>query len=211
MSHTLRFTFKFILALLGAFLWANCSTAYAAESTPPYQVYLPVITRQADMALTQFAVKVANGDDTAVRGLYVAPTMAFPVEQQPADNPMYVTDKPDTATQYQLAELFDVVGLLAHNTLAGAHFSHLATGQVLYLIYGDGSIHAFRVIEIKRYRTSDGNTFTDVEMGGGPVYQSGMFMQVYTHPGTLVLQTCLEFPGDAFLGRLFIIAEPIVN
>ncbi len=212
------------LALLGALL-ISVHPASAAEPTNPtttYQVYLPVVSSgavpsspQAAPALPSFesfVAQVSNGQAGAVRGVYVPGVLAHVVEQQPSGNANHITFQNDAVSQYQVAAAYDVVGLLAHNYLAGADFFDLAVGQEVRVVFGDGTHTAYRVDAIRRYEALDPHNpysdFRDLETDA-VVNSLDVFMQVYTGPHHVTFQTCIARNGNAFWGRLFVTATPI--
>ena len=84
------------------------------------------------------------GDSRPAR-VYVPGILANGVVQQPAGDPAFISSKRDLLTQFQQASQLGSTGVLAHNFLAGAQFSEIKPGQVIYLIYGDGRTAVFVV------------------------------------------------------------------
>lgn len=138
---------------------------------------------------------------------------SFTISPQPAGNLAFVSSEPGVVTDFSLARTYGTIGLLAHNTLAGAAFSHLKTGQSLQLIAQDGSIATYRIIAIEKYRaltpSSPRSDFSPLDSPGDRMTAAELFNHIYaTEGGTrLVLQTCLEANGNPSWGRLFIIAK----
>jgi len=138
---------------------------------------------------------------------------SFTISPQPAGNPAFVSSEPGVVTDFSLARTYGTIGLLAHNTLAGASFSRLKTGQSLQLIAQDGSVTAYRIISIEKYRaltpSSPKSDFSPLDSPGNRMTATELFNHIYaTGKGKrLVLQTCLEANGNPSWGRLFIIAE----
>jgi hypothetical protein len=162
--------------------------------------------------LDSFADALTNGDAHALRGVYVPGILANAVVQQPAGDPGFVSLDGELLTQFQRASQLGSTGVLAHNLLAGAPFSELQPGQVIYLVYGDGRTSAFVVRESLRYQAlqslSVNSTFVDLA-DGRQLGASELFVSVYGRRGALVLQTCIEAEGVSSWGRLFVVASPI--
>jgi hypothetical protein len=165
----------------------------------------------------RWAMVFANQLPTAAAdlpvGLYVAPEAAFPVVQQPAHNPAYVSPADGELTHFGLAAGHGSTGLLAHNTAAGAYFDELTLDQTLYLVHGNHTIQAYRITEIRRLRavqpSSPYSDFLDLDQPGVRLTATDLFYQIYAVDNRLVLQTCLEADGNPNWGRLFLIAEPV--
>ncbi|GAP06241.1 MAG TPA: sortase [Anaerolinea thermolimosa] len=138
---------------------------------------------------------------------------SFTISPQPAGDPAFVSSEPGVVTDFSLARTYGTIGLLAHNTLAGAAFSQLKTGQSLQLITQDGSITLYRITAIEKYRaltpSSPKSDFSPLDSPGRRMTATELFNHIYaTGDGKrLVLQTCLEANGNPSWGRLFIIAE----
>jgi hypothetical protein len=215
------------LPKLGAFLFSLCLLAalivpaQAATTTEakPNQVFLPLIasggvTAPAPQpsAFEALVASVTNGQADVVTGAYVADVLALAVTQQPVNDPAYVSSAPDVATQFQMAEIFGVTGLLAHNSAAGANFFGLAVGQEAQIIYGDGTVQRYHISRIERFQALDPDNpstdFVDLQTGA-TLSAADVFNQVYTDAGNLVFQTCIANNGNASWGRLFVVAEPV--
>ena len=164
-------------------------------------------------ALDQFRLTLENGQPKLLVGIYVPGVMALSVSQQPAGQPGYVSSTPDTVTQFNLAAGFNTLGLLAHNSLAGKDFSKLAEQQEVILIYGDGSLKYYSVIETNRYQAlnpySPFSDFLNLDRPGKKLSATQLFKRIYGPGNRLVFQTCIEANGNPSWGRLFITAVPI--
>jgi hypothetical protein len=196
---------RYFLALT-AFLAAAFAQPVAvvrAWSAPTNDRLLPT--------LDTFADALANGQAHDLRGVYVPGIMANAVIQQPAGDSGFVSSDRDLLTQFQQASQLGSTGVLAHNFLAGAQFSEIQPGQLIYLVYGDGRTSAFVVRDALRYRalqpTSAYGAFVDLA-DGRQVGASELFVSVYGRRGALILQTCIEAEGASTWGRLFVVAEP---
>jgi hypothetical protein len=162
--------------------------------------------------LDDFTHQVNDGQKAVVKELFVQNLMALKVLQQPKDDPGYVAQQDNTATQYYRASLSGTIGLLAHNYLAGKKFFDLSLGQVLSVVYGDGSTEQYRVTEI-----NDFERLTHEDMYSDFIDQSNMkrmnvaevFARYYQRKHVLTLQTCIDRDGDADWGVRFIVANPI--
>lgn len=191
---------KVLLAVLigVAILLSNLTPALAASTAP-------VAT------LNEFVAALPAGSANQVTGVYASGVFALPVVQQPAGDAGFVSSQPEVLTQFALASSYGTTGMLAHNTLAGAHFSNLEAGQFLTVVYGDGRTAFFQITAVERYQalqpTSPYSDFVDTATQS-KLSATDLFYHIYNGDGQLVLQTCIEAEGNASWGRLFIIAEP---
>ncbi len=183
----------------------------AVVTEPPAMATESARPQPISPALQSWIDQVKDGEAGAVRGLFVEGLMALRVVQQPDHFWQYVSEDPETATQFQSAA-GNVTGLLAHNYLAGSLFYNLTLGQQIVVIYGDGNIARYQVSEIRRYQKLDEDNyyspFIDQE-NGEEVSSTDVFNSVYSGEKHLALQTCLEKDGDWSWGLLFIIANPV--
>jgi hypothetical protein len=165
--------------------------------------------------LQDFVQSVENGQRGQVVGIYVPGVLALPVIQQPANNAGFVSRQPNTATQFDLAEDYGTVGILAHNDLAGAQFTGILPDEYAIVVYGDGRLDYYLISEIQKYQAlSPTSTFSDfVNLNGSNerLSASDLFTRIYGPGERLVFQTCIEAQGDASWGRMFIIAEPATS
>lgn len=194
-------TLAIALSLMGSF-FAQPGTAGAQAASAGEN---PV----ADFAT--FAQSIRNGQAASLRGVYAPDVMAYPIVQQPAGDPAYVTPVANTVTQFALAGSHGTVGLLAHNYLAGSAFPKLAPGQEIRLVYGDGHFERYTVSGTRRFQALDPQNpqgdFIDLH-SGQVLPASALFESLYASSGRLVLQTCIAVDGELSWGRLFVIAEP---
>ena len=164
-------------------------------------------------SLSEFVYQVVNGRAGQIVGLYAENILSFPVQQQPANNPAYVTTQRNLVTQFGMATQYGSTGLMAHNTLAGLLFYYLTEGQRVTLVFGDGSLQHFTVDEVRHLQALSPNStysnFVDLDHGGPVLSAEQLFYQIYAVEGRLVLQTCLFNHGNPSWGRLFIIATPL--
>lgn len=163
--------------------------------------------------LTDFMSSLDYGDPDQIAGVYVPGTFALPIVQQPAANPGFVSSSPNSVTQFGLASEYGSLGFLAHNTLSGALFFDLSSGQTIFLIYGDGSISSFLVAENLSYQALTPNSpysrFKDLDQQNEDLSSTDLFNRVYAEEGQVVFQTCIAANGDVNWGRYFVIAVPL--
>lgn len=163
-------------------------------------------------SLQTFIDSVTNGDPNTVVGVYIPQTIALPVAQQPAGNAGFVTRQPELTTQFQLAEQYGTIGILAHNDLAGAQFSNIQMGHYAVVIYGDGREEYFLIEEIEKYQalspTSTYSDFRNLE-NNEKMTASQLFSHIYGPGDRLVFQTCMDAEGNPSWGRMFIIGKPV--
>ena len=162
---------------------------------------------------SDFSQMVQNDEAAVLRGVYVSSVLALPVVQQPNSNPGYVSSRNGLVTQFSMAAQYGNIGLLAHNNLSGRSFSHLAVGQEVRLIYGNGSVEYFVITEILQYQalqpTSMLSEFRDLTTDE-TITANQLFEHIYTGNRHVTFQTCIEANGNLSWGRLFIVAEPKV-
>jgi len=164
--------------------------------------------------LASFIQTVQDGNAAALRGVYVPNVMAFAIEQQPSGYAGYVSSADGVVTQFGIASEVGNVGLLAHNTHAGASFSNIQQGNLIVLVHGDGQAETFRVQSIQQYQALDPynpySQFKDLETQTTLTAEE-LFNKVYRGDYHLTLQTCIENNGNESWGRLFIVAVPVDN
>lgn len=167
-------------------------------------------------SLFDFISAVNQHPQGTLAGVYVPGLFADPIVQQPANNAGYVSTQPEAITQFRMASKYNSIGLLAHNTAAGALFQNFSINQVVYLVKSTGEISAYRITEIQRYQALSPNSpysnFIDLDRQGLTISAQTLFMNTYGRGGgTLVFQTCIAADGQPSWGRLFIIATPMEN
>jgi hypothetical protein len=163
--------------------------------------------------LKSFIESVSNGYSGQVTGIYAEDLLAFPVVRQPDGNAGYVSTGADDVTQFRMAADYGSKAFLAHNYLAGATFFELSQGQVITLVYGDGSTADFQIQTIRHFQalspTSPYSNFIDLDGSGEQFTATQLFYQVYNSDNPVVLQTCIANEGESSWGRLFVIAVPV--
>ena len=159
----------------------------------------------------RFFENVQNGQAGILRGVYVPGVLAIPIVQQPLGHPGFVSQNDNEITQFRMAAEVGNVGLLAHNFLSGTSFTGLAPGQEVRLIYGDGQVEYFTVVEVLQYQAlqpySPTSQFRDLE-NDVTITAEELFRKVYRGERHVTFQTCIEAEGNSSWGRLFIIAQP---
>ncbi len=180
------------------------------------KIYLPIITQTTGAAsgfpsLDEFSDRVDGPSTDTVTGVYVPDVLALPVDQQPEDNPNFVSGAVEAVTQFRVAQNFGVTGLLAHNYLSGGLFYRLSPGQDVYIVHGDRTFERYRVAEVIQYQALDPYSPTSemVDLETGEEKSAAeVFTRVYTGAGKVTFQTCLSKDGVPAWGRYFVIAEP---
>ena len=209
-----KFVFRTLLGLVISFAIVLGMSQNAAAVLIPVTGYeLPAMKEEAAIpSLQDFMGALTTGDAGELVGVYVDETFAYPVVQQPAGSPAFVSATEDVVTQFSMAEQYGSTGLLAHNYLAGANFGQLKESQAVELVFGDGSIQNYRITEIRIFQaTSPYSPYSDFkDVDSQEVLSStDLFMQTYALEGVLIFQTCLEKDGIDSWGRIFVIAEPV--
>lgn len=208
---------RFFLTATTAFMLGVQSPAFALAAIPVTGTAWIEEKRPADTAvlsLQDFVNNVKNGDKTRITGLYSEDIFSLRVMQQPAGKPGFVSPVEGIATQFGMASKNNVTGMLAHNFSSGRLFFDLAIGDRVDVVYGDGNIREYRVDTIKRYQAlspkSASSEFVDLE-NGEKLSAINLFNRMYGGKHHLTLQTCIQQGDEDSWGRLFIIAEPIVD
>jgi hypothetical protein len=176
------------------------------------QNYPAGISNSSD--LTHFISSVENGNTQQLVGIYVPDLLALPVVQQPASNPAYVSTKTNTVTQFGMPSKYGTTAILAHNNLSGSLFYSLKTGDLVVLVYGDGSLKYEQIDHVRRFQAlspeSPFSNFIDLEKPERQLTSTDLFSQIYNGGNALVFQTCLAAHGNPSWGRIFITAKPYV-
>ena len=170
------------------------------------------IAAEQQASFNSFVASVSNGKANQVTGIYVKDVLAYSVVRQLSGNGSFVSEDANQVTQFALAAKYGSEAFLAHNYLAGASFFSLSEGQIITLVYGDGSSQQFRIQTIKRFQAispdSTQSTFVDLE-SGAKLSNSDLFHSMYNSDNSVVLQTCIAKDGLSTWGRLFVIAVQI--
>lgn len=170
------------------------------------------ISAQNTNSLSSFAASLQNGNGSEIVGIYAENVLAVEVGGQPSGNAGYVTSNSNEVTRFGLAFDYGSKGFLAHNTLAGANFANLSNGQIITLVYGDGSTQNYQVQSVRRFQALSPNStqsnFVDLDNGDN-LSASDLFYQIYNNDNPVVFQTCIANEGISTWGRLFVIAVPV--
>jgi len=111
-----------------------------------------------------------------------------------------------------MASSYLIVGLLAHNFLAGAQFFNLQLNQQIILVLGDGSLEYYKVSDIQTYQAlSPTNPYSNFISPDGQKTLSSeeVYKQVYEKGNQLVFQNCIQKGNDDSWGRLFGLADKV--
>lgn len=169
-------------------------------------------TEAGTQSLASFAASTQNGNSSQIVGIYVENLLALQVGGQPSGNAGYISSNANEVTRFGLASDHGSQGFLAHNYLAGAQFHSLIHGQIISVVYGDGSSQDYQVQTIRRFQALSPNStqsnFVDLDNGNG-LSASELFYQMYNSENPVVLQTCIANDGVSTWGRLFVIAVPV--
>jgi hypothetical protein len=164
------------------------------------------------MTLQDFTEAVKDGNADNIKGLYAADVFTLRVIQQPSGKPGFVSPIDGVATQFSMATSNHVTGMLAHNFASGRFFFDLAQGNIIDVVYGDGTVKEYKVSAIKRFQAlspkSASSDFIDLDTNE-KLSAGGLFSKMYTGKHHLTLQTCIQEGTEDSWGRLFIIAEPV--
>jgi len=160
----------------------------------------------------EFVNSVMDGEAGIIRGIFVEDEFGLYVTQQPANNPAFVSTEENIVTEFSMPKKYGTLGMLAHNFAAGENFFSLELNDIVQVVYGDGEIEQYEIVEILQYQAlspdSPRSNFLDLETGK-KLTATQLFKRVYTGSHHLTLQTCIEQGSEDSWGRLFLIAEPI--
>jgi hypothetical protein len=158
-----------------------------------------------------FVASVSTGNANQITGVFVEGVLAYNATSQNG-NASYVNENQNEVTQFALAAEYGTQAFLAHNYLAGGAFFNLTEGQIVTLVYGDGSSADFRIQTTRRFQAlspdSTQSSFVDLE-SGETLSNSELFHTVYNSDNSVVLQTCIAQDNVSTWGRLFVIAVPL--
>jgi hypothetical protein len=162
--------------------------------------------------LLALATEVYNGDSNTVRGVYIENVIALPVIQQPAGEVGFVSDNSGEITEFQSARKNNVIGLLAHNYLSGSLFYQISPGDIVFVIFGNGTIRRYQVEGHYYFERLDRSNLRShfVDLSNGATLTSDMvFDRFYKGNHQLTFQTCLARNGISNWGLQFTHALPI--
>jgi hypothetical protein len=212
----------FLLLVIVMFIPRSLRPQASSSEILPSTSILPPVVSEVNAApsvsiqpvfpgLGEFATTVLNGNPEDVVGIFVEDLFALQVIQQPKDQPAFVSSDDNLITQFSMPKKYGVVGLLAHNYLSGKLFFDLITGDEVIVIYGDGHSDFYRVTGSERYQAlnplSPYSDFVNTSTPGtARLSSAALFSQIYTHPDSLIFQTCIDANGDSSWGRYFVTA-----
>jgi hypothetical protein len=172
----------------------------------------PQFQASKTIPVNDFVQTLVDGNADTIRGLYVDNKFAFPVVQQPSGNAGFVSTTEDVLTDFAMPRKYGVTGMLAHNYLAGNEFFALEIGDLIQVVYGDGSIQMYQISDIQSYQAlspnSGNSNFIDLATSE-KLTATQLFKRVYMGEHHLTLQTCIQQGSEDSWGRLFIIANPV--
>ena len=211
-QNSVFYAFLILVVSLTMSLGAPQSATAVLVPVTGYEV--PTREENTLPSFQDFITDLSTGDAGELVGVYVNKAFAYPVVQQPAGNPAFVSNEADVLTEFSLAEQYGSTGLLAHNDLAGESFDRLEKAQQVTLVFGDGSVQDYTVTEVRVFQAlspySPYSNFKDLE-SQQVLSSTDLFLQTYAVEDVLVFQTCLEKDGINSWGRVFVIAQPLNN
>ncbi len=159
----------------------------------------------------QFVQSVVNGEGDQRVGVFVEDLFSFPIIQQPANEPAWISSNFGEVTEFRIVrQQTGNEGLLAHNYLAGSQFFSLKPGDIAEIVLGDGSVIEFEIVAVEDYQALTPNSptsdFLDLATGQ-KLSASDLFYRVYGGNLTLTFQTCINRNNLSTWGRTFIIGE----
>jgi hypothetical protein len=164
-------------------------------------------------AFDRFVQSVANGNSNDRVGVFVEDQFQYPIVQQPANNPAFVTSNQGEVTEFRIVrQQTGNEGLIAHNYLAGGSFFNLQVGDVAQVVLGDGSVIEFEIFAIHDFQALSPNSPTSDFLNldtGEKLSASELFYMVYGGELTLTFQTCINRNNVSTWGRTFVIGEEI--
>jgi len=163
--------------------------------------------------LEDFVKSVYTGDPNQITGVYVPDTYAMKIVQQPHGDPTFISSDPQEITQFGKAMDYGSIGLLAHNTLAGAQFMEMSMNQVFAIVYGNGDVAYYQIHELQQFRAiQPDDPYSDfINIGNsteGIIESEDVYKRIYGPGNRVVFQTCIEAENNPNWGRAFIIAAP---
>lgn len=162
--------------------------------------------------LQDFIARVRDGASELVRGVFVEGVLAAPVVQQPEKNVAFVSEEKGVITQFRSASDEGVIGLLAHNYLAGRSFYELEIGKHVVIVMGDGATYHYVVSEIARFKKLSPSSLRSnlVDLSTGKTVTTPQaFNRFYRGQPKVTFQTCLEREGLLNWGLIFVVASPL--
>lgn len=167
---------------------------------------------QDAQSIEDFITTIVDGRSDVIREMYIKGFVALEIVQQPSGQAAFVSSADNVITEFSMAKNYGVIGLLAHNYLAGRYFSDLKIGDIISIVYGNGEIDEYQINDIQSYQALQPNSpnsqFKDL-LTNEQLSAPQLFRRVYAGNHHLTLQTCIQEGEIDTWGRLFIIAEPV--
>lgn len=190
------------------------SAANITQPVPAVQVHVNQNDRTIDQpeGLKEFAGILKGGNPERVAGLFAPGVGRYYIVQQAPGQNSRVSPVAGVLTQFMMPASGGVIGLLGHNYAAGKRFTLFKPGDHVYLVYGDGSVQPYRLMEFQQYQAVDPDDPGSrlINLASGKFFSAAeVYQQIYTGAPRLVLQTCLTRDDNLKWGRLFILAEKI--
>jgi hypothetical protein len=209
-----KFTRVALLVLLFSLLLAPVSIQANVIPDTGYATYEAKVADSASLLpLDTFVEYLTNGEEGQIVGVYVEDAFAQKVVQQPEDDAAYVSPFNNQITDFgMVSQMTGNIGLLAHNYLSGELFFDLVKGDVIHVVYGDGSIKSFSVDRVESYQAlSPHSVYSDfVNLDTEEkLSATQLFENVYGGSYHMTFQTCIREGDEYSWGRLFVIATPL--
>ena len=149
---------------------------------------------------------------SGVSSIYLEGIKFLRIERQPQGRYNHVSARDNVLTNFQMAERYGVMGLIAHNYLAGRYFSQLKVDDHVYLMDGKGGSRKYRVDQILKFRAvrprDPRSWFEDLQ--DNEMYTAAeVFRRIYMGNHQVVLQTCIAQGDLQEWGRLFLVCKPV--
>jgi hypothetical protein len=134
--------------------------------------------------------------------------------QQIDDDPESFMRISGVATQFGLAAHNLVIGLMAHDDLAGAFFSYLKMGQEVCIVYGDGRVGYYQINHLARFKApqpdSQNGIYMDLNLNITYTAQD-LFTMFYNGDAHVTFQACIHQGENLSWGQLFVTAIPVFS
>lgn len=162
----------------------------------------------------QFVKNVTNkSSGNQLVGILAPNHFNLAITQQPAGRADFVSNEPEVVTEFSLSRQYGSIGLLAHNHLAGSHFSLMKENDLIVLITANKEYKLYKIEKIVTYQALSPNSpysnFVDLNNPSTILSAVDLFMEIYNHEDRLVIQTCIAKDNEPSWGRLFIQAYPV--
>ncbi|MBI9051966.1 MAG: hypothetical protein JEZ00_21300 [Anaerolineaceae bacterium] len=163
--------------------------------------------------LEDFKDSVVNGDPTVIVGIYQEGVFAAKVIQQPEGDVLFLPDSEDTIVLLSDAKKwYGNVGLSAHRNLAGRYIAELELGNIVQVIYGDGTMMDYEIVEVRSYQAiSPDDLYSDFrDLDNNQLYSSTeLFEKAFGGENRIGLITCISKDDINSWGRIVVNGVPI--